>query len=327
MKVLLTGATGFVGSHVLDRLCAGGIPTAILLRNTSSTQFISRHLDRIELRYGAVTDPASVSNALADITHVVHCAGLTKALKVADFYQVNHIGTRVVVEAVNRHAGQVQRLLHVSSLAAAGPVKPRQRAHESDPPQPVSHYGKSKLAGELEVKQNCKVEFVIVRPPAVYGPRDDGFFPLFRTIKRHVRPVLWGGIKELSLVFAHDLADAIVTCLLHPAAAGKTYFIANPEIVSADQFTAQIAKHLNTWTVRVPVPVPVLFPLFGMLELVSLITRRATIMTRQKYAELRAPAWVCDPTRAQSELGISCPTTLGAGVPMTIDWYRQQGWL
>jgi nucleoside-diphosphate-sugar epimerase len=327
MKVLLTGATGFVGSHVLDRLCAKGIQTVILLRNTSNTQFISRHLDKIELRYGAVTDPESVSNALGDVTHVVHCAGLTKALKAADFYQVNHIGTRVVVEAVNRHTGQVQRLLHVSSLAAAGPVKPGERAHESDPPRPVSHYGKSKLAAELEVKQNCKVEFVILRPPAVYGPRDEGFLPLFRTITRHVRPVLWGGIKELSLVFAHDLADAIVTCLLHPAAAGKTYFIANPEIVPTERFTSQIAKHLNTWTVSVPLPVPVLLPMFAMLELVSLLTGHATIMTSQKYAELRAPAWVCDPTRAQTELGITCPTTLETGVALTIDWYRQQGWL
>ncbi len=327
MKVLLTGATGFVGSHVLDRLCAKGVSTAVLLRKTSNTRFIANHLDKVELHYGEVTDLHSVSGALDEVTHVVHCAGLTKALRVADFYHVNHIGTRVLVEAVNRRAGQVQRLLHVSSLAAMGPVKPGQRAHEGDTPQPVSHYGKSKLAGELEVKQNCKVEFVILRPPAVYGPRDDGFLPLFRTINRHCRPVLWGGIKQLSLVFVNDLAEAIVDCLLHPAAAGKTYFIANREIVPPDEFTKQIAKHLNTWTVPVLIPVPMLLPLFGMLEIIALLTGRATIMTTQKFAELRASAWVCNPTRTQTELGVNCPTSLETGVAITIDWYRQQGWL
>lgn len=327
MKVLLTGATGLVGSHVLDRLCEKAIPTSVLLRKTSNTQFIRQHLEKIELRYGALTDPDSVNNALEDITHVVHCAGLTKALRVTDFYRVNHIGTRTLVQAVNRHAGQVKRLLHVSTLAAVSPVKPGKRSHEDDPAQPVSHYGKSKLAGELEVKQNCKVEFVILQPPPVYGPRDREFLPVFRMVKRHLRPVLWGGIKQLSLVFAQDLAEAIVTCLLHPAAAGKTYFIANPEVVSPNLFTRQIAEQVGTWTAPVPIPVPLLLPVFGLLELIALLRRRATIMTTQKYAELRAPAWVCDPTRARTELGVTCPTTIEQGIAQTVAWYREHGWL
>ncbi|MCS7338721.1 MAG: NAD-dependent epimerase/dehydratase family protein [Verrucomicrobiae bacterium] len=327
MKVLLTGATGLVGSHVLDQLCARGIPTAVLVRKTSNLQFIKPHLDKIDVRQGTITEPDTLHAALDGVTHVIHCAGLTKALRVSDFYRVNHIGTRNVVEAVNRRAGQVQRLLHVSSLAAARPVRPGERLREDDPPQPVSHYGKSKLAGDLEVKQNCRVEFVIVQPPPVYGPRDEGFLPLFQTIKRHIRPVLFCGIRELSLVFATDLAEAIVNCLLHPAAAGKTYFVANPEVVPAHRFAKQIARHLNTWTVPLPLPVPLLLPLFGLLEAVALLSGRATIMTRQKYAELRPSAWVCDTTKAATELGIRCPTTLDKGLPLTVEWYRQHGWI
>lgn len=327
MKVLLTGATGFVGSHVLDRLRARRIATVIFLRKTSNTRFIKPHLNSIELRYGELTNPESIYNALDGITHVVHCAGLTKAVRSTDFYTVNHVGTRNVVEAINRRVGQVKRLVHVSSLGAIGPATPGKPAREDDPPRPVSHYGKSKLAAELEVKQNCKIEFVILRPTAVYGPRDDGFLPLFRAVNRHTCPVLLGGIRELNLVFVHDLAEAIVTCLNHPAASGKAYFLANPEIAYPSQLAREIAKHLGIWTVPVPLPVPLLLPIFTVNHAVARLTGKPTLLTVQKYAELRAQAWTCDTTRAETELGITCKTTLQTGIPQTIDWYRQQRWL
>ena len=190
MKILLTGASGFVGSHILDSLRRRGLPTVLLLRPTSNKRFISEHLTDVELRSGSIDDLESLRKAMDGITHVIHCAGATKAANAAGFYAVNQIGTRNVVSAVNERTGQVQRLVHVSSQAAAGPASQENPAREEDAPHPVSEYGKSKLAGEEEVKNHCRVEHVILRPPAVYGPRDVEILCLFQAVHRHLLPVL-----------------------------------------------------------------------------------------------------------------------------------------
>lgn len=232
MKILLTGANGFVGSHILDSLQVRGIATAIVLRPDSNRRLIESHLPHVTVRTGSLNDPDSLGAAMQDVTHLIHCAGCTKALRASEFYEVNQTGTRHVVEAVNRQSERIQRLVHISSLAAGGPASQARPAGEDDPPHPVSDYGRSKLAGEEEVRKACKPDYVILRPPAVYGPRDTGFLPLFKAVQNHVLPRFGGGRQQLSLVFAKDLAEIAVTCLTHPAAAGKTFYTASPEVTT-----------------------------------------------------------------------------------------------
>ncbi|MBI5388641.1 MAG: NAD(P)-dependent oxidoreductase [Verrucomicrobia bacterium] len=327
MKVLLTGASGFVGSHILDTLCERGIPTAVLLRPTSQRNFIERQLQRVEVRLGSIDDPASLHEALREVTHIIHCAGATKALRAAEFYEVNQTGTRNVVEAVNAQRGQVQRLVHISSLAAAGPALPGQPARESDPPQPVSEYGRSKLAGEREVTGQCQADFVVLRPPAVYGPRDGEFLRLFKAVKSHLRPRFGGGRQALSFVFVKDLADTAVAVLTAPAAARQTYFVAAQEIATARELTEEIAVQMGVWTLPLPLPTALLWPVCAVQELLSRLTGKPNVLSRQKYAELRAPAWTCDASKLRRELGLECRTNLKAGLGTTQSWYREQGWL
>ena len=323
---MLTGASGFVGSHILDSLRGRGLATALLLRPGSSHRFIAPHLSDIELRTGSIEDAESLQRAMAGITHVIHCAGATRASRIAGFYEANQIGTRNVVNAVNCQQGRIQRLIHISSLAAAGPAQPENPAREQDPPQPVSEYGKSKLAGELEVRNHCRAEHVILRPPAVYGPRDAEFLRLFQATKNHLLAKLGGG-QALSLVFVKDLAAAVVTCLDHPAAAGKTYFVAAREIVTARRMAEEVAAQMKVWTVPLPVPLALLWLMCLAQEIRSRATGKANVLSLQKFAELRAPGWVCDPTLLEREIGYACPTTLKTGVAETLRWYRQERWL
>jgi nucleoside-diphosphate-sugar epimerase len=327
MKVLLTGASGFVGSHILDSLRARGIPAAVLLRPASNKRFIEAHLAHLDVRTGAIDDPQSLAAAMRDVTHVIHCAGCVKALRVPEFYEVNQLGTRNVVAAVNQQQGRIQRLVHISSLAAGGPAPPDKPARETDLPNPVSEYGRSKLAGEQEVRGACRSEFVILRPPAVYGPRDAAFLPLFKAVRAHIRPLLSGGRLALSFVFATDLAGAVVACLTHPAAAGKTYYAAAPEIVTACAFAEEVATQMKTWTLPVPLPAALLWPACLLQEILSRLTGKPNVLSRQKYAELRAAGWVCNPARLREELGFVCGTALKNGVAETLAWYRQHGWL
>jgi nucleoside-diphosphate-sugar epimerase len=324
LKILLTGANGFVGSHVLDKLRAQGLPTAILLRSTGNRRFITPHLSWAEVRTGSISDPAGLRQAMAGITHVIHCAGCTRAGRVSEFYEVNHAGTRNVIEAANAQR-EIRRVVHISSLAASGPATPANPALERDAPHPVSEYGKSKLAGELEVLRHCRPEFVILRPPGVYGPRDVEFLRLFKAVKAHLLPR--PGRQALSLVFVQDLAQAIVTCLDHPAAARKTYFAACQEIVTARAMAGEVAAQMGVWTVALPLPAPMLWALCLGQEIMSRLTGRARMLSLQKFAELRAPGWVCNPGLLGRETGCVCPTTLKPGICRTLEWYRQQGWI
>jgi len=326
LKILLTGASGFVGSHILDSLRQRGLATTLLLRPSSNKRFIESHLPDVEVRPGSIGDPESLRQATVGITHVIHCAGATTAGRIAGFYEVNQAGTRNVVAAVNGQGGQVQRLVHISSLAAAGPAVREQPARENDAPRPVSEYGKSKLAGELEVRNHCRTEYVILRPPAVYGPRDVEFLRLFRAVRSHLLPKP-GGARALSLVFVRDLAEAVVTCLDHPAAAGETYFVAGPEVVTAQAMAEEIAAQMKVWTLSLPLPTALLWPICLAQELGSRLTGKPNVLSLQKFAELRAPGWVCDAMRLERETGCACATTLKAGVTETLAWYRQHNWL
>lgn len=327
MKVLLTGASGFVGSHITDSLCARGIATAVLLRPTSNRRFIEPCLPRLEVRTGSITDRDSLRAALRDVTHVIHCAGCTKALRLAEFDEMNHLGTRLLVDAVNEPQGRIKRLVHISSLAAGGSAPLEKPAREDDPPKPLSVYGRSKLDGEQAIRSACQPEFVILRPPAVYGPRDDGFLALFKAVKRHILPRLGRRQQALSLVFVKDLAEAAVTCLTHPAAVGKTFFVASPEVTTASALGGEIAAQMKTWTLPLPLPTAALWPVCVWQEVVSRLTAKPNILSRQKYAELRAPGWVCNPARLRQELGVVCATPLKSGITETLAWYRQHGWL
>jgi dihydroflavonol-4-reductase len=326
LKVLLTGASGFVGSHILDSLRQRGLATTLLLRPGCDRQFIQSHLSEVEVRPGSIGDPESLRQAMAGVTHVIHCAGAIKASRVAEFYEVNQAGTRNVVEAVNARGGQVRRLVHISSLAVAGPAVREKPAREDDPPAPVSEYGKSKLAGELEVRNRCRAGFVILRPPGVYGPRDVQWLHLFRTVKKHLLPKPTTA-QVYSLAFVRDLAEVVVGCLDHPAASGRTYFVASREAASGGEIAAEVAAQMEVWTLPVPMPNALWWPICLARELWSRLTGKSNVLSLQKLAELRASGWVCDPTKLGRETGYTCTTTLKAGIAETLAWYRQHHWL
>ena len=327
MKVLVTGGNGFVGSHVVDALAVRSIPVVLLLRKNSSTRFIEPRLGQVEVRTGSVDDAGSLRDAVSGVSHVVHCAGLTKAIRVSEFYEVNQAGTRRLVEAVNEQRGAIERFVHVSSLAAAGPSSPGRPARESEPPHPVSEYGRSKLAGEREVVERCAVSYTVLRPPSVYGPRDAEFLRLFKAARAHLLASFGGGRQELSFVFGEDFAQAAVAALSHPAADRETFFVAGSEVATAGRFARMIASEMKTWTVPLALPTAALKPLCAMEEWRARLSGRANVLSRQKYPELSAPAWTCDPTRLRDLLGFSCATSLEDGIRRTLAWYRESKWL
>lgn len=327
MRVLLTGGSGFVGGHILDLLRARGVATVLFLRPASARRIAELKLPLVDVRAGSLDEPQRLREAMRGVTHVIHCAGAVKALRTADFYKANQLGTRRLVAAVNQAGDQVSRMVHISSLAAAGPATAEAPSVEESASHPVSEYGRSKLAGEEEVRGGCHREYVVLRPPAVYGPRDTEFLALFKAARAHIRPEFGFGQQQLSMVFAPDLAEAVFACLTHSAAAGRTYNVAAPEVVTAGALTTRIAQRMGVWTLRVPLPTTALWLACAIRQGLSSLTRKANVLSLQKYPELSAEGWVCDPTRLRKETGFVCRTLLTQGIDAALASYRQLGWL
>ena len=326
MKVLLTGANGFVGSHILDELIEHGFETSILIRKTSHTGFIGNHIDNVPVHYGSLDDKAAVAQAVTGTDAIVHCAAKTKVLHTSEFHEVNVIGTQNIVQAATdtRHLLQ---FVFISTLGVSGPGTIEHPSLETDPPNPLSPYSKSKAEGEVIVR-SMTAPWTILRLAAVYGPRDTDFLQAFRTIRRGLIPLPGGRDQTMNLVYGRDVAIAVRRSLGNSNAFGKTYHIAAEPPYSAKRMADAIADSMNTRGARkVSIPSPVLYAACILQEGISRLTKRPHVLTRQKLPELRARGWVCSTELAKKDIGFTAPTALPEGLAKTADWYRQEGML
>jgi nucleoside-diphosphate-sugar epimerase len=327
MKVFLTGASGFVGSHVLDSLRAGHHEVSILLQRTSNTRFVSRHVPEVTVHYGSLDDVPLLTKAMRGVEAVIHCAGKIKALRSSDFYRVNQAGTGNIVMAANACCESVRHLVYISSLAVSGPGVLGSPAVEAGEPRPVSVYGQSKWLGEIEVRQRCSVPWTILRPAAVYGPRDTEFLALFQKVKRRVMPLVSGAKRHLNMVYGPDVAAAVLCSLRNERGAGGTYHVAAEPPCTDAEFMQEIASQLRCRPLRLPIPRSALYLACVIQEILSRMTGRPNILSRQKLPELLAPGWVCTTDRIRNDLGFTAPTSLREGITQTLDWYRREGWV
>jgi nucleoside-diphosphate-sugar epimerase len=307
--VLVTGGTGFIGGHLLEKL------------RTEAAQ------PRVTTRRNFTTGDG-FDELLQDVDTVIHVAGVTKALRPEDYYSGNVRATELLARAVaNANAsGRSIRLVHVSSLAAAGPSGDGTPVAEDDAAHPLTHYGKSKLAAELVVRKLVP-EAVIVRPPVVYGPRDTGVFSLLRSIARGVVLEIAGGERWFSSIFVADLVDGLLAAARAPQATGRTYFMAYEKPATWTELGEIAARIMGKQPRLLRVPLVAARGVGFCAEIWSQITRRPGIISREKIVEAQCRWWVCDSGRARRELGFAAPTALQAGLSLTLAWYKEAGWL
>ena len=322
MKVFVTGGTGFVGTHVVAALQQRGHTVVGLVRDARKAErvFGSR---APELVLGDLDDARALARGCAGADATVHLAGLTAARSRGELFAANAGGTRAVAEAA-RAAGSA-RFVYVSSLAAHGPVANGVVPTGDETAHPVSDYGRSKLAGEDPVRELSSA-WTILRPPAVYGPRDRELLRIFRMAGRGLIPVFGDGSQRLSLVFAGDLAAAIVCCL-EAAPAPGVYYPAHREITTTRALVEGIAAALGTRARLVRIPRAVIRPLFWITGIAAHVTGRATLLSADKANEILADAWICSPAALEAATGWCAGTDLAAGLRRTADWYRAAGWL
>jgi nucleoside-diphosphate-sugar epimerase len=322
---LVTGASGFLGSWVVERLLGSGARVRCLVRSTSRLEFLP--VDRVEVVSGDVNDRLSLERALVGVDYVFHLAGRIKASSEADYDLVNRQGTSNVVSACATVAPGVSRVVLVSSLAAIGPSEAGRPVDEATRPHPISPYGRSKLTGEqAALAFQDRLPLTVVRPPTIYGPRDRETLLVMRVLARGIRPVLPRS-GAISLVHVADLADGILAAATHSAAVGKTYFLSGDEAPNLRELVDLLGAATETRGVPVPVS-PLTLRLAGRAaEIFRDLTGRALIFDRYKAEEIARGYWACANQRARAEIGFSPRIALADGLRQTAEWYRKVGWL
>jgi nucleoside-diphosphate-sugar epimerase len=320
MKALVTGATGFIGSHLCAELAKRGYQVTCLIREKSDLKWVE-NID-VKLITGDCKSLDSLFPAVTDIDYVFHLAGLTKACSPDDFFCTNTKGTENLIRAVAEKSPKVKRFVYLSSLAAAGPSRNGSPLTENAEPRPVSSYGRSKLEGEKAVlNYKDTIPITILRPSAVYGPRDRDFFVFFKMLKKGVFPY-WGKCYY-SLLYIDDLVQGIILAAESKRAKGELYFLADSKLYTNDKILDAMSSALGARAIRLRVP-KFIMPFFAY---VGERVKKEGIINRDKMNELSYSHWICDIKKAREELGFITKVRIKEGMKWTADWYRIHRWL
>lgn len=331
MKILITGASGFIGSFIVEEAIRRGFETWAAVRRSSSKAYLQdARIHFVELN---LSSREQLVEQLRDkhFDYVVHAAGVTKCLHKQDFARINTEGTKNLVDALIEVGMPLKRFVFVSSLSIFGAIKeqqPYEEIRETDAPQPNTAYGMSKLAAEQYLEQQAsRVPYIIVRPTGVYGPREKDYFIMAKSIQQHSDFAVGFKRQDITFVYVKDVVQAIFLAL-DKGQNGRKYFLSDGQVYQSETFSNLIHEALGRpWWIRIKAPIWVLRVVTFFGEYIGRMTGKVTALNNDKYHILRQRNWRCDIQPAIDELGYQPEYDLARGVKETIKWYQDNKWL
>ena len=331
MKILITGASGFIGSFIVEEALKQGFETWAAVRKSSSKEYLQdERIHFIELN---LSSKAQLIEQLQphQFDYVVHAAGVTKCLNKADFHRINTEGTKNLVDALLDLQMPLKRFVFLSSLSVFGAIKerlPYDEIREDDTPQPNTEYGRSKLEAERYIDSiGSRLPYIILRPTGVYGPKEKDYFMMAKSIKQHIDFAVGYQRQDITFVYVTDVVQAVFLAL-EKGETGRKYFLSDGQVYQSTTFSDLIHEELGRpWWLRITAPVWVLRVVTFFGEYIGHMTGKVTALNNDKYNILRQRNWRCDIEATRHELGFEPKVQLKEGVKTTIQWYKDHKWL
>jgi nucleoside-diphosphate-sugar epimerase len=316
-KILITGASGFIGSFLVEEALNSGFSVWAGVRSTSSREYLrDERITFIDLNF---SDTACLKEQLLEQAsqfgrwdYIIHNAGVTKCLNPVDFDKINHLFTRHLVEALRETRMIPEKFILMSSLSASSPE---------------TAYGRSKRKAEQFLEAQAGFPFLIFRPTGVYGPRDKDYLLLIKTIKNGLDVAAGFKAQKLTFIYVKDLAKAVFLALQSPFSR-KTYPVADGDVYSDREYTRIVKEALGKKRViRIRIPLFILKMASILAEAFSRLSRKPSTLNRDKYKIMKQRDWTCDTSAPERDLGFRAAYRLPHGLQESINWYRSRGWL
>lgn len=321
-KIAITGANGFIGSLLVNKLLDSEWKATALVRHGSNIDLLPKKADVVYVDYNNTLE---LETKLQGYDIIIHNAALTKAPDWETFKSINVDFTARMVELANS-LESVKQFIFISTQAVVGPTSSSPLTEEAAY-NPVSMYGKSKAEAEKVVKSKCNKNYTILRPVSVYGPGEKDFLQYFQMIKFHFAVQIGKKPNRFNLIFADDLLDMLISCFNNPKAFNETFFLSNNEPIDLTEFIEGIEKALNTFTLPVIIPKMLLTPAAMFTEAWGKMTDSHPTFNREKAKEMGHKNWSVSNSKMREKLGIEAKTDLWEGLFKTIAWYKEKGWL
>jgi nucleoside-diphosphate-sugar epimerase len=323
---VVTGASGFVGSHLVDRLISKGHHVKCILRKSSSLRWLENK--PVEIINCGLFDKDSLKSVLKDADYLFHVAGVVKAKANEEYYQGNVETTKVLLDVVSEVNPDIKRVVIVSSQTACGPSLDGIPCTEETKEHPITRYGKSKLAQEQMAKSySDRLPISIIRAVAVYGPRDTEIYLVFKTYKQGFMGLIGFNKKLVNLIHVSDLVDGIVLAAENDNAIGQTYFIGSEEYYNWVQIGNVFSKAMGRKALIIRVPHFLVFTVAVFAEFFALFSSKAATFNIEKAKDFVQKYWTCDVSKAVNQIGFRQKISLEEGIKQTADWYREVKWL
>ncbi len=348
ISVLVTGASGFIGSFIVQEGLNRGMDVWAGVRGTSSRRYLTD--DRTRFAQLNFADGKRLKEQLLQYKqemggkgwdYVVHAAGATKCLRKEDFFRTNTDGTRHLVEALRAVGMMPKRFVFISSLSVFGAVREQPVRTPTadnpwiyspilltDTPRPNTAYGKSKLEAEKYLSAQDNLPLTILRPTGVYGPREKDYFLMAKSIAGHTDFAVGYKPQEITFVYVADVVQAVYKSMQSPAAEGKAYFLSDGEVYDSRTYSDLLQKYMgNPWVLHIKAPLALLRVICWVSGRISAVTGKMNALNDDKYHILRQRNWQCDIESARRDFGYDPQWKLERGVKASVEWYKANGWL
>ena len=330
MKILITGASGFIGSFIVEEALKRGFETWAAVRGSSKRDFLQdERIHFIELN---LSNQTQLEEQLKEhsFDYVVHAAGVTKCLNTSDFYRINTEGTKNLVRALINLKMPLKRFVYLSSLSVYGAIHEQQpyvEIKETDTPRPNTEYGKSKLEAEQWLEE-LDFPYVILRPTGVYGPRERDYFLMAQSIKQHIDIAAGLTPQEITFVYVQDVVQAVFKSMEAPKAEGKAYFLSDGKVYNSRSYSDLVQHYLgNPWVLHLKLPLCLLRAICWVSGRISRLTGKMNALNDDKFNILSQRNWQCEIEPAIADFGFAPEWSLEQGVEASIEWYKKEGWL